>query len=138
MLHKEINKAYYAGLKAQDALNEALYYLEQAKDLGILDITGGGLIISLSKYKSIDKANSFIDDFERNMRTFARDLLDVRLTGNLKVEISTFLKITDIYFDQIASDTIVQKKLFDSLNAAKELKPKVDEIVLKLKELSGN
>ncbi len=138
MLHKEINEAYYAGLRAQDALNEALYYLEQAKDFGILDITGGGLIISLSKYKSIDKANSFIDEFERNMRTFAKELLDVRLTGNLKVEISNFLKITDIYFDQLASDTIVQKKLFDSLKVAQELKPKVDEIVLKLKELSGN
>ncbi|MGI6509214.1 MAG: hypothetical protein ACOX1L_01335 [Erysipelotrichaceae bacterium] len=138
MLHKEINEAYYAGLRAQDALNEALYYLEQAKDLGILDITGGKLIISLTKYKSIDKANSYIDEFERNMRAFARELFDVRLTGNLKVEISNFLKITDIYFDQLASDTIVQKKLFDSLKVAQQLKPKVDEIVLKLKELSGN
>ncbi|MGI6608294.1 MAG: hypothetical protein ACOX1F_04865 [Erysipelotrichaceae bacterium] len=138
MLYKEINEAYYAGLNAQKALDEALYYLEQAKDFGILDITGGKLIISASKYKSINKANKFIDDFVRNMKSFAGELLDVRLTGNLKVEISDFLRITDIYFDQLLSDTIVQKKITDSLKMAQELKPKVDDIVLKLKELSGN
>ena len=55
MLHKELNRAYNASLKAQNALNEVLYYLEQAKDFGILDMTGGKLIISLSKYKSIEK-----------------------------------------------------------------------------------
>ncbi len=137
MLHKEINKAYNAGLRAQEALNEALYYLERAKDIGILDIVGGSLITSLSKYKNIEKANSYIDIFERNMRSFAKQLLDVKFQGNLKVEISTFLKVTDIYFDQIASDTIVQKKIADSLKIAQELKPKVDEIVLKLKELAG-
>lgn len=137
MLHKEINKAYNAGLRAQEALNEALYYLERAKDIGILDIVGGSLITSLSKYKNIEKANNYIDIFERNMRSFAKQLLDVKFQGNLKVEISTFLKVTDIYFDQIASDTIVQKKIADSLKIAQELKPKVDEIVLKLKELAG-
>ena len=38
----------------------------------------------------------------------------------------------------MASDMIVQKKIYNSLKMAEELKPKVDDIVLKLKELSGN
>lgn len=138
MLHDELNEAYIAGLNAQHYLNEALFYLEQAKDLGILDMVGGKLLISLGKYGSIDKANKFINEFEISLKSFARELLDVRFIGNFKVEISTFLKITDIYFDQLASDSIVQKKIVDSLKIAQELKPKVDEIVLKLKELSGN
>jgi uncharacterized protein YegJ (DUF2314 family) len=137
MLYNEIEEAYYAGINAQNALNEALYYLEQAKDLGILDMTGGKLIISLSKYKSIEKANKYIDDFIYSMKSFSKELLDVKLQGNFKIEISNFLRITDIYFDQLASDTIVQKKIFDSLKIAQELKPKVDRIVMKLKELSG-
>lgn len=132
MIDEAINKAYKSGLSAQQSLNEALFYLEQAKDLGIMDLTGGKMFVSMAKYGSIDKANEHIDDFCRKTRKFAKDLFAIRVPKNFKIEINGFLKFTDIVLDQIVSDTIVQKKIVTALNFAEELKPKIDELVLSL------
>ena len=130
----EINDALKSGQEAKVALEEALFYLEQAKDLGVMDLTGGKLVVSLAKYGSIDKANLYIDTFCKKTRKFAKDLLKVKVPTNFKVEIAGFLKFTDVCLDQVISDGIVQKKIVDSLNIAKELSPKVDELLETLRK----
>lgn len=134
MIDEAINKAFESGLSAQKSLNEALFFLEQAKDLGIMDLTGGKMFVSMAKYGSIDKANEHIDDFCRKTRKFAKDLFAIRVPKNFKIEINGFLKFTDIVLDQIVSDTIVQKKIVNALNYAEELKPKIDELVVSLRK----
>ena len=130
----EINDALKSGQEAKVALEEAVFYLEQAKDLGVMDLTGGKLVVSLAKYGSIDKANQYIDTFCKKTRKFAKDLLEVKVPTNFKVEIAGFLKFTDVCLDQVISDGIVQKKIVDSLNIAKELSPKVDELLETLRK----
>lgn len=133
-MDNKIKEALKSGLEAKQALKEALFYLEQAKDLGVMDLTGGKLVVSLAKYSSINKANDYIDDFCRKTRRFARDLMQVRVPDNFRVEIDGFLKFTDIALDQVISDGIVQKKILDSLNVAKQLSPKIDELVETLRK----
>lgn len=133
-MDNKIKEALQSGLEAKQSLKEALFYLEQAKDLGVMDLTGGKLVVSLAKYSSINKANDYIDDFCRKTRRFAKDLMRVRVPENFRVEIDGFLKFTDIALDQVISDGIVQKKILDSLNVAKQLSPKIDELVDSLRK----
>ncbi len=133
-MDNKIKEALQSGLEAKQSLKEALFYLEQAKDLGVMDLTGGKLVVSLAKYSSINKANDYIDDFCRKTRKFAKDLMRVRVPENFRVEIDGFLKFTDIALDQVISDGIVQKKILDSLNVAKQLSPKIDELVDSLRK----
>ena len=133
-MDNKIKEALQSGLEAKQSLKEALFYLEQAKDLGVMDLTGGKLVVSLAKYSSINKANDYIDDFCRKTRRFAKDLMRVRVPENFRVEIDGFLKFTDIALDQVISDGIVQKKILDSLNVAKQLSPKIDELVNSLRK----
>lgn len=133
-MDNKIKEALQSGLEAKQSLKEALFYLEQAKDLGVMDLTGGKLVVSLAKYSSINKANDYIDDFCRKTRKFAKDLMRVRAPENFRVEIDGFLKFTDIALDQVISDGIVQKKILDSLNVAKQLSPKIDELVDSLRK----
>ncbi|MDO4377687.1 MAG: hypothetical protein Q4C64_00870 [Erysipelotrichia bacterium] len=134
MINESINRVLNSGIEAQNSLNEALFYLEQSKDLGVMDLTGGKMLVSMAKFGSIDKANEHIDDFCRKTRKFAKELFSIRVPKNFRIEIDGFLRFTDIVLDQMISDGIVQKKIVDSLNVAKQLKPKIDELVETLKK----
>ena len=125
---KEIVEAIRAGDKALISLRLAQEKLSSAKNWGILDILGGGLITNMVKHSKINDASSYLKEAKDNLRVFQRELKDIPDFTALEIDIGEFLSFADFFFDGFIADYMVQTKISDA-------KDKIDEAIRKVESL---
>ena len=74
----ELNEAIEAGEMALKGLRFAIQELRKAKNWGIYDMVGGGLLATAVKHSKIDEAKSIIQDVQVWLKKFKRELSDVQ------------------------------------------------------------
>lgn len=128
---KEIGEAVAAGDDVIAGLDSVIAYFKSAGNWGIVDLLGGGLIITAVKHSKIDRAKEAIHEVQTRLGRFRRELADLRTKPEapLGVEISSFEKFADFLFDGLIFDWIVQSKIRRSLDAAVEMRARMDAIV---------
>lgn len=132
---KEIGEAVAAGDEVIAGLDSVIVYFKSAGNWGIVDLIGGGLIVTAVKHSKIDRAKAAIHEVQTRLGRFRRELADLR-TGPeapLGVEISSFEKFADYLFDGLIFDWIVQSKISRSLDAAREMRARMAAIVGELR-----
>lgn len=131
---QEIREAKAAGYRAITSLKEAQNRLKSAGNWGVFDMLGGGMISSILKHSKCDSANEKIEQAGHDLREFQRELKDVYsdFSQDLRVDISSFLSVTDILFDNIFSDWAVQKEI---RNAQYRIEAVIDQAEHILKDL---
>ncbi|WP_188455670.1 hypothetical protein [Virgibacillus oceani] len=129
----ELNEAVDAGNRVTYELENAVSSLESAAGWGTFDMFGGGAISGMVKHSHIDEATASIHQAQSKMRSFQKELLDLGETANLQIEISGMLKFADFFFDGIISDWMVQGKIQDSLEQARNQLSTVNDIIRNLK-----
>ena len=126
---KERQEAISAGRRALDSLNEAQKQLRKARNWGIYDMLGGGLISSVIKHSRIGDARTCIERAKSDLQKFNDELKDVSL--NLNVDIGGFLTFFDL-MDSFLADVLVQSKLADASRKIDEAIRKVQDILRRL------
>ena len=132
---KEIGEAVAAGDEVIAGLDSVIDYFKSAGNWGIVDLIGGGLIVTAVKHSKIDRAKAAIHEVQTRLGRFRRELADLR-TGPeapLGVEISSFEKFADYLFDGLIFDWIVQSKISRSLDAAREMRNRMATLVADLR-----
>lgn len=120
-----MNDTYYNALVVCEDLERnldgALQALKKASNWGIVDLIGGGFITSLIKRENMKKAQGYI----YNVRDLLRDLADEMQTDapimELDVDPDDLLGFTDIVFDNIFSDAMVQTKIEKTYSTLEKL-----------------
>jgi chromosome segregation ATPase len=132
---KEIGEAVAAGGEVIAGLDRVIASFKSAGNWGIVDLIGGGIIITAVKHSKIDKAKAAIHEVQSRLGRFRRELADLRTRPDvpLSVEISSFEKFADYLFDGLIFDWIVQSKINKSLDAAVEMRAKMASIVADLR-----
>ncbi|MEW9096969.1 MAG: hypothetical protein AB2417_17985 [Clostridiaceae bacterium] len=115
---KETKEAINAGEKVSEALERVLSSLKSAKDWGQWDILGGGFIATAAKHSKIDDAKSHVHEVQRLLGIFKRELSDIKLSSDMDINIGSFEKFADYFFDGLMFDWVVQSNINDSLNNA--------------------
>lgn len=128
----ELNEAIEAGYDVEHALNNAMGSLESAEGWGTFDMFGGGMTSSMVKHDHIDKATDHIHHAQTRMRSFQKELLDVDEVTDLQIDISGMLKFADFFFDGLIVDWMVQGRIQDSLQQARDQHAGVVSIIRKL------
>ncbi len=113
---KEIKEAINAGNIAMKALKQLTDTLESARGWGQWDMFGGGLLATAAKHSRIDDAKKQVNEVQRLIRVFNKELLDVNIPTDIKINVDSFDTFADYFFDGLISDWIVQSKINDSLN----------------------
>lgn len=109
--HKEeLREAIRAGQKAQKSLQEALDALNSVGRWGLLDMFGGGMIVSLAKHARLDTADELLDQARIDLQAFARELGDVGDFPGISSDVGEFLRFADIFFDG-PMDVVVQLRV---------------------------
>ena len=108
---KEIREAIAAGERALFSLYAARDNLNSARGWGIFDLFGGGMFVDMMKHSKINKASGMLEDAKRNLQIFQRELKDVHVPMNIRVEIGSFLSFADFFFDGLVADYLVQSKI---------------------------
>lgn len=129
---KEFKEAIDAGRDVLHSLENSRSALEEAEGWGTWDMLGGGFLSTSAKHSCIDEAMDFIKEAQGLFDRFKRELSDVKFELNLDVEISSFDRFADYFFDGIIADWSVQNKINDSLDKLYEVINNIIELVRSL------
>lgn len=130
----EIDEAIKAGEDALIAVENTIKELESAEGWGIADLLGGGLIVTAVKYNHIDKAGSYVEEAQRALGRFKREMSDIKMITGGEISIGTFETFADFFFDGLIFDWVVQSEIGKSLDAVKNTKNQIDKAMSKLYE----
>lgn len=116
----QIREAIAAGRKALYYLENAQGYLSSAKNWGIWDLVGGGFFADMMKHSKLDDAQDAMEQARYEIRNFRRELKDVQVPLDFRVDIDGFLSFADFFFDGIIADWLVQSRIQESREQVEE------------------
>ena len=108
---KEIMEAIQAGEQALQSLYKAKDKLKSASGWGMFDMFGGGFFSDMMKHSKMNDASRCMEDAKRHLKKFQKELKDVNLSLNLKMDVGGFLSFADFFFDGFVADYLVQSKI---------------------------
>ena len=108
---KEIHEAIAAGERALNSLYAAQDKLKSARGWGMIDLFGGGLFTDMVKHSKMNDASRCMEDAKCHLKAFQRELKDVNLSLDLRMEVGGFLPFADFFFDGLVADYLVQSKI---------------------------
>ena len=132
---QEISEALMAADMASMSLQKAEELLQKASSWGIWDMLGGGFFSTMFKHNRMDEAQAAMNEARGHLRRLKRELLDVNLTGDLKMDVGSFLTFADYFFAGVIADWMVQSKIGDALNQVREARRQVSGIRKRLQEM---
>lgn len=133
MQEKEINEAIDSGERALVSLRTAQEKLNSARNWGIFDMFGGGVIADLIKHSKMNDASAYLEEAKRDLLVFQKELQDVQESIDLKVDVDGFLTFADFFFDGIIMDYVVQSKIAEARKQIEQAIPLVEGLVNDLK-----
>lgn len=134
VMRKEMNEAIQAGERALSSLRTAQSQLNGAKNWGIFDMFGGGLLSSAIKHSKINNASKCVEEAKRDLLVFQRELKDVHIPMNLRMEVGSFLSFADFFFDGFLADYLVQSKIAEAKEQIDDAIRIVENILRDLKQ----
>lgn len=133
---REVDEAIRAGERALDSLREAKAKLNSARNWGIYDILGGGMVSSIVKHSKMSSANEWVAQANRDLKRFAKELRDVDEDG-LYVQTGSLASTLDIFFDNVFSDFIVQNRINEARAEIDRMIGRIERTVWDLKNRYG-
>lgn len=133
LVKKELQEAINAGNRALRSLYAAKEKLSSARNWGIFDMLGGGLISDLVKHSKMNDAASLMEDAKHDLAIFQKELGDIHSTPNLQMEIGNFLNFADYFFDGLVADYLVQSKISEARDQVNDAISLVEQILKNLK-----
>ena len=94
-MKQELQQAEAAGEKALESLYILRDTLNSAKNWGLLDLFGGGAFTGFIKHSKMETASGLITQAKKDLEIFQRELKDVPVSLDLRMEIGSFLSFAD-------------------------------------------
>lgn len=127
-----LESARAAGTRALQSLDEAADQLDSARNWGLLDILGGGILTSLVKRSRLDGASEEVERAQRDLEAFARELRDCSGVTGVDLRRSDMLELFDIAFDNSITDLFVQFRIEDARADVRRARARVQAILAEL------
>ncbi|MDO4520214.1 MAG: hypothetical protein Q4D59_02800 [Erysipelotrichaceae bacterium] len=130
--------------EAVNAANDALYHLTNAEEVlnkarnwGIADIMGGGLIITAVKRQRMKEASYELSKAKKAMNQLNRELLDLDGWATMDVQMDDFLEVADYLFDNFFTDMMSQSRINNARNQVRNAIEQVEGILDALSDLQA-
>ncbi|WP_456271870.1 hypothetical protein [Bacillus sp. AK031] len=133
---KEVKEAKDAAEMALLKLEEAHDLLGSAKNWGMLDLAGGDLLSTYAKRSKMDDAQRTLHAAQRYLRRLEKELADLNIESAQTLQVSVFLNVTDMFFDNIFSDLMVQDKINRTIHQVSETRNKLRGLSSRLDQTS--
>ena len=133
-LQKEKREAVDAGYRALRSLQAAQDNLDSAKNWGLWDMFGGGVISTMLKQSKMDSAKQNMERAKYDLREFSQELRDVSISYDLDIETGDFLSFADWFFDGFFVDWMVQDRINKAREQVSEAIRQVEDVLRKLND----
>ncbi len=109
---KELKEASSAGQRALKDLRSAAEQLDSARSWSAYDTWfDGGFIASLVKDGKLDGVAVTLRSADTDLKRFSAELADVRMDGVGLVELDSFTRVFDVWFDNFFTDFAVRDRI---------------------------
>lgn len=132
---RDCQKAAAAGNRALQSLKNAQKELNSAKNWGIMDALGGGLLSTYVKRSKMKEPQSFMDEAKRDMQKFQSELNHICDYENLNVQTGDFLTFADYFLDSLFIDLLVQNQIQKAREQVEEAIRRVEQILTQLQRI---
>ena len=133
IMKREMKEAMDAGERALSSLRNAQRKLNSAGNWGLLDMFGGGLFSTIMKRSKMDDAQQLMEAAKSDLKRFQRELKDVNIPLDLRMEVGSFLSFADFFFDGFVADYLVQSKISEAKEQVSDAIIRVEQILNELK-----
>ena len=133
IMRREMKEALDAGERALSSLRNAQEKLNSAGNWGLFDMFGGGLFSTIMKRSKMDDAQQLMEAAKTDLKRFQRELKDVNLSLDLRMEVGSFLSFADFFFDGFVADYLVQSKISEAKEQVSDAIVRVEQILNELK-----
>ncbi|MDX1478434.1 MAG: hypothetical protein R3301_12060, partial [Saprospiraceae bacterium] len=132
---KDIDEADEAGRQALALVRAMEKQLRKARDWGQWDMYGGRSRGYL-KHRSVDRARDLAHRVQHTLLRFRTELQDVFQNARIdvSVEMAEFDRFTDIFFDNLISDWVIQQKIKKALDNVIHTRRQVQHALNRLKQ----
>ncbi|MCI7182234.1 MAG: hypothetical protein MSA26_17040 [Lachnospiraceae bacterium] len=133
IMRREMKEALDAGERALSSLRNAQEKLNSAGNWGLFDMFGGGLFSTIMKRSKMDDAQQLMEVAKTDLKRFQRELKDVNIPLDLRMEVGSFLSFADFFFDGFVADYLVQSKISEAKEQVSDAIVRVEQILNELK-----
>lgn len=133
MMRREMKEAIDAGERALSSLRMAQEKLNSAGNWGLFDMFGGGLFSTMIKRSKMDDASELMETAKLDLKRFQKELKDVNVPLDMRMEVGSFLSFADFFFDGFVADYLVQSKISDAKEQVSDAIIRVEQILNELK-----
>ena len=133
IMRREMKEALDAGERALASLRKAQEKLNSAGNWGLFDMFGGGLFSTIMKSSKMDDAQQLMEVAKTDLKRFQRELKDVNIPLDLRMEVGSFLSFADFFFDGFVADYLVQSKISEAKEQVSDAIIRVEQILNELK-----
>ena len=130
----QINRALSLTHQLISTLDEAEKKLSSARNWGIVDVLGGGLITDLIKHSKLNDAAGSMENVNYYLRELKNVLGGITMPGDYSMKVGGFLTFADFFFDSGIIDVYVTAKIMSSLSEVRRLRDKCYELRSKLSQ----
>ncbi len=120
-LEQELIEARDAGDAVMDQINRIRKSLGSASTWGTIDLFTDGFFADMAKYSHMDDAQAEMQELNRLLRRFSKELQDVDTHANLSADIGSGMRFADFFFDGFFTDAM-------ALNRIDRVKSQVEDI----------
>lgn len=129
----EINEAIAAGEQALNSLYAAREKLDSAKSWSWVDLFGGGFLTDMIKHNRMEDASQCMENAKYHLKAFQKELSDIHLSLDLRIEVGGFLSFADFFFDGLIADYMVQSKIEDARRQVADAIDMISDILCNLR-----
>ena len=133
IMRREMKEALDAGERALSSLRNAQEKLNSAGNWGLFGMFGGGLFSTIMKRSKMDDAQQLMEAAKTDLKRFQRELKDVNIPLDLRMEVGSFLSFADFFFDGFVADYLVQSKISEAKEQVSDAIIRVEQILNELK-----
>ncbi len=134
---REINEAQQILNQLLDLLPQAERHFRSARNWGLADIFGKGMMMDLFKYSSLNKASNVMTRINSLLHDLQRELKDIYIPTDFQMNLGGFATFADFVFDGFLADMYMQSKIINSLNQVEELHRRLIELDRQLNHLKS-
>lgn len=122
-----VGQSQKSGQEVILVLDKMIEHLKQAKNWGQWDMAGRQRGASYMKHNQIDRARDLSYHAKHLLVRFENDLRHIYgpQQFNLNIDLDSFSRFTDIFFDNLISDWIVQQKIQNALSNVLSVRDKI-------------
>ena len=88
---------------------------------------------TIMKRSKMDDAQQLMEAAKSDLKRFQRELKDVNIPLDLRMEVGSFLSFADFFFDGFVADYLVQSKISEAKEQVSDAIIRVEQILNELK-----